>query len=343
METDPVPYTFSLVGGSVAEPGNLVKIVAAFVGGVVVALGGSLIYVRVHDASHGALITPPAQVAQTKAPEPVAPTETEDQPSPPTEHVTAPPHPKPIQHPKIQHRSVERPKPVLVARTEPVIEPAPAKGDQGSPALDPAPVNPAIQKQTDEPAPVPARPDPAPAPAYQPHVVTLQPGTNLNIRLGETISTDNNYSGDTFRGVLDMPVIADGFVIADKGSKVLGRIVSAQRAGRVQGTASLSVTLTEINTTDGQQVRVETNTIENGGPSSRRRDAEEIAGAVALGAVIGALSGGGKGAAIGAGAGGAAGTGAVLFTRGIPARLLSETRLNFQLTTPVTITERLNN
>jgi len=51
METDPVPYTFSLVGGSVAEPGNLVKIVAAFVGGVVVALGGSLIYVRVHDAS----------------------------------------------------------------------------------------------------------------------------------------------------------------------------------------------------------------------------------------------------------------------------------------------------
>ncbi len=35
-----------------------------------------------------------------------------------------------------------------------------------------------------------------------------------------------------------------------------------------------------------------------------------------LGAIIGALGGGGKGAAIGAGAGGAAGTGVVLATRG---------------------------
>src|SRR5581483_6001479 len=100
---------------------------------------------------------------------------------------------------------------------------------------------------------------------------------------------------------LDKPIIRDGFIIADKGSKVLGRVVEATRAGRVRGAANLSVTLTEINTTDGQRIRVETNSVERRGATSTGSDAAKIAGGAALGAIIGALGGGGKGAAIGAG------------------------------------------
>jgi hypothetical protein len=176
----------------------------------------------------------------------------------------------------------------------------------------------------------------------QPHVVTLQAGTNLLVRLGETLSTEHNYAGDTFRGTLEAPVIMDGFIIAEKGSKVLGRIVGAQKAGRMEGVAGLHLTLTEINTTDGQRVPVETGFFDKKGPSSAGENTAKIAGGAALGAIIGAIGGGGKGAAIGAGAGGAAGTGAVLLTHGKPAVLPAETRLTFQLARPAIISEKFN-
>jgi hypothetical protein len=68
-----------------------------------------------------------------------------------------------------------------------------------------------------------------------------------------------------------------------------------------------------------------------------------VGGGAALGAIIGAIAGGGKGAAIGSGVGGAAGAGDVLFTRGKAVVIPTETKLSFQLSAPVTITERLNN
>jgi hypothetical protein len=180
------------------------------------------------------------------------------------------------------------------------------------------------------------------APAPEPHVVTLQPGTTLAIRLGETLSTEHNYTGDTFRGTLDAPIIIDGFIIADRGSKVLGRISNAQQAGRMEGRSNLSLALTEINTTDGQRVQVETSPFGKQGPSNTGENAAKMAGGAALGAIIGAIGGGGKGAAIGAGVGGAAGTGAVLLTHGKPVVLTAETQLSFQLSKPAVITEKLN-
>jgi hypothetical protein len=216
--------------------------------------------------------------------------------------------------------------PVPEAR-QPSYAPAPAPAPQAQPQYQAAPQN---SSSPSEPYP-------------QPHVVTLAAGTNLAIRLLETLSTDHNYTGDTFRGTLESPIIMDGFIIADRGSKVLGRIASAQKAGHLEGLADLVLTLTEINTTDGQRVRIETNTFDKKGSSSAGEDVAKIAGGAALGAIIGGVAGGGKGAAIGAGAGGAVGTGAVIATRGKPAVLATETRLNFQLTSPVTITEKLNN
>ena len=185
-------------------------------------------------------------------------------------------------------------------------------------------------------------PNPA-EPTRESHVVTLQAGTNLAIRLGETLSSDHNYTGDTFRGTLEAPIIVDGFIIADRGSKVLGKVTNVQEAGRVQGLSALTVALTEINTTDGQRIRIQTDSYEKRGSAGTGSDAAKIAGGAALGAIIGAVAGGGKGAAIGAGAGGAAGTGIVLATRGKSTSLPVETHLNFRLTAPVTITEQINN
>ena len=208
--------------------------------------------------------------------------------------------------------------------------PSPGVNEPASPSS--LPNSPAVESNAPPPDPVP-----------EPHVVTLQAGTNLAIRLGETLSSDHNYTGDTFRGTLESPVIVDGFIIAEKGSKVLGKVITAQEAGRVQGLSGLTLALTEINTTDGQRVRVQTDSYEKRGSSSSGTDAATIAGGAALGAIIGAIAGGGKGAVIGAGAGGAAGTGVILATRGRPTALPVETHLNFRLSAPVTITEQIHN
>ena len=64
-----------------------------------------------------------------------------------------------------------------------------------------------------------------------------------------------------------------------------------------------------------------------------------IGGTAALGAIIGAIAGGGKGAAIGALAGGGAGTATQGLTRGQAVRIPAETLLRFKLEAPVRIRE----
>jgi len=137
----------------------------------------------------------------------------------------------------------------------------------------------AAPAQNTQPGVAPPNPPPPP----QPRTVTLPTGTNIAIRLGETLSTDKNYAGDTFRATLDAPVIVDGFVIADKGSKVFGKVVDAQRAGRVKGVAQLQLALTDLNTTDGQRIRVQTSTWDKQGPKSTGQDAAKIGAGAVLG------------------------------------------------------------
>jgi hypothetical protein len=132
----------------------------------------------------------------------------------------------------------------------------------------------------------------------------------------------------------------DGFVIAERGARVDGRVVSSDRGGKVKGVAGLAIEITRIHTADGQSVAVQTDSFERRAEQSKKQDAAKVGAGAAIGAIIGAIAGGGKGAAIGAGVGGGAGAGDVLLTRGKPATLPSETRISFRLSNTVTITER---
>jgi hypothetical protein len=165
----------------------------------------------------------------------------------------------------------------------------------------------------------------------------------LPVRLQDSISSERNHPGDTFTAVLDAPLVVDGLVLAEKGSRVEGKIVESQRAGRVKGVASIALELTRLSLSDGQHVEISTDSFTKMAPATHGADAAKIGGGAALGAIIGAIAGGGKGAAIGAGAGGAAGTGTVIATRGKPAVLPSETKISFRLNNAVTVTERRRN
>ena len=69
------------------------------------------------------------------------------------------------------------------------------------------------------------------------------------------------------------------------------------------------------------------------GESHGKSNATKIGGGAALGAIIGAIAGGGKGAAVGTVAGGAAGTGAAAATGKREVEIASETVLSFVTST----------
>ena len=292
---------------------------------------------------------PPVPAAQSVAPTPVAPAPVASElaeASKPPESLPSPvgtieeqPRKRAVAEPKHQPaRSATQanrtaPKSEVAANHVPAVQPQAPEASQPASVVKPA----APQAEPTTPSvPLPVLPPPPPPPRK----VTLLAGTLLPVRIVESLSSDRNQPGDTFTATLDGPVIVDGFVIAERGARLEGRVVQSQRAGRVQGVSDLAIALTQLRTSDGQRVRIETEPFEKHGPTSHAKDAAKVGAGAAIGAAIGASAGGGKGAGIGAAVGGAAGTGGVLATRGDPAVLPAETKISFRLLNAVTLTER---
>jgi hypothetical protein len=234
-----------------------------------------------------------------------------------------------------------------VAQNLPPAQPEPPLAQPAPPVAQPVPL-PVQEPSAPPPITVESAPasvtDPAPAVESQPAPsVTLQAGMTLPVRLGEGLSSEHNQAGDTFTATLDAPLSAGGFVIAEKGAHVEGRVVDAQKSGHVKGQATLALELTKLTTSDGQHVDIKTETFRKQSETMSTGDQVGIVAAAAgVGAIIGAIAGGGKGAAIGAGAGGAAGGGGVMATRNKAVTLPTESKISFRLGAPVTLTERLN-
>jgi hypothetical protein len=168
----------------------------------------------------------------------------------------------------------------------------------------------------------------------QPNQATLNAGMLIPVRLLDSVSSERNHAGDVFAATLDKELVASGFVIAERGARVEGRVTAADR-----NTRKLSVELISVHTSDNQDVSIQTQRFDKQSEPDRSGSAVKIGGGAVIGAVIGGMAGGGKGVAIGAAAGGGLGAGDVMLTRKAAA-LSSETRLTFRLRAPVTITER---
>jgi hypothetical protein len=176
-----------------------------------------------------------------------------------------------------------------------------------------------------------------------PPVLTLPAGTLVTIRTTQTLSSDRNKPGDSFSAVLDQSVIAQGWVVARRGQTVMGRVVTAQKSSRSNGSSQLAIELSELSLVDGQPlpIRTELAAVSNDRRPSGRDEGAIVGATTGTGAVIGGIAGGGTGAAIGAAIGAAAGVAGVLSTRGRPTEIYSEAQLTFRLESPATIsTER---
>ena len=215
------------------------------------------------------------------------------------------------------------------------------------PAVVQEPTKPVVHGET-KPAPEVVeirKPDPIAEEARrkqrEPAKVTIPAGTQIVVRLQETLAADKMQPGDTFHATLDAPLEVAGFVLAERGTRAVGRIVESDRAGRVRGVSRLAIELTQFTTSDGQTVIVQSETFNREGATSKKSDAAKVGAGAAVGAALGAIFGGGKGAAIGGAAGAGAGGGTVLMTRGKPAVIEVETRIPFQTKAEVSVTEKI--
>jgi hypothetical protein len=308
------------------------------------ALGGALV-MKWQSARHPSVAavtaTAPAAATTASAPAPEAAATEQPAPEPPAK-VEAPsafPEKNKTKEPRQKAVAKQRAEPAVIAQVQappsapPAAAPAPpvAAAEPSAPPVRTAPPAQPIQEPAREPSP-------PPAPA-EPNRVTLDAGTLIPIRLVDGLSTERSLPGDTFNATLDAPLVVSGFAIAERGARIEGKVISSAKAGKVSGVSKLEIALTGITTSDGQHVRIQTQTFSKNGETSHGEDATKVGAGVGIGAVIGAIAGGGRGAGVGAAVGGAAGAGDVLLTRGKPATLATETRINFRLSAPVTITE----
>ena len=152
--------------------------------------------------------------------------------------------------------------------------------------------------------------------------------TVMRVELLTNLSTEASQEGDRFQARVLEPAEYEGAMID-------GRIARVKRPGRVRGTSELQLSFEQIRMPDNRFANLNAQVIEvvdtpgmgsdtgevdpEGGvkgKDSTKRDAVKIGTASAIGAIIGAIAGGGKGAAIGAIIGGGLGTGGVLSQRG---------------------------
>jgi hypothetical protein len=319
------------------------KTYVAFIVGAVVAAG--MVYIMMRPDRPAEPVTQPTTtVTVPQSVEPVAEPEVKPEPvAAPPEPVATPPRAqaqRPAARREVPARKAARP----AREDKPQAQPLP---QQQTPPVTVAQSTPPPQQPVIGAAPPPAAVQPPPVveekkPVRVPQTVTIPAGTLLTVRVDQTLSTQTVQTGEAFRASLDQPLVIDGFVIAERGARVEGRVVESDPGGRTRGTARLSLELVRLNSSDGQRLRLQTESFSKQAEKETKRDVAKIGAAAGIGAAIGAIAGGGKGAAIGAAVGGAAGTGGVMATRGGPAEIPAETRMTFRLRDPITVTEKLN-
>jgi hypothetical protein len=183
------------------------------------------------------------------------------------------------------------------------------------------------------PAQTPAVPV-AEKPKSQPVVVPA--GTILTVTVDQKLSSKTSQAGQPFRATLAHAVMVHGKTAIPKGSRVIGRVITAKEKGKIKGKGQLAIALTGV-TIHGKDYPIETATLDSTVKGKGKRTAATAGGGAAGGALIGGLAGGGKGAGIGALVGAAGGLVGGALTGNKQIEIPAETALTFTLSKPLTV------
>lgn len=143
-------------------------------------------------------------------------------------------------------------------------------------------------------------------------------GTNLKVRINDTLSSKDSRIGDRFTATVIDPSRFDE-------AKINGHISSIDKSGKIKGRTSMNLAFDSIELRDGRRgvlhgyvTRVygedSGRADDEGGVESGSRTNQTVKRAgigATVGAIVGGIAGGGKGAAIGLIVGGAGGAGSL--------------------------------
>lgn len=180
-----------------------------------------------------------------------------------------------------------------------------------------------------------APPPPPPDPAKVPPPVMVPAGTVLTTVLTQGIDVDASAAGQTYKAVLDDPVMMNGVVVIPRGAAVVLQAVNVAQAGSMKGADKITLKAAAFSF-GGRKYDIVTTYVEQKGAGEGKKTGRKVAGGAGLGGLIGGLAGGGKGVAIGAAVGAAGG--AIMSSQGTEhLKIPAETRLQFQLSAAVKV------
>jgi hypothetical protein len=163
----------------------------------------------------------------------------------------------------------------------------------------------------------------------------------VSLRMIDAVDSKTDHVGQTYKAILDSPVIVDGQTVIPKGGDAFVKLVKVQSAGNMSGTSELQLQLDRISN-GNKSYTVTSNVYQSEGSSQGKKAVKQTGIGAGIGAAIGAIAGGGKGAAIGAGVGGGAGAAATAIGKGEQVRVESEAKLTFRLEEPLSVTIPIN-
>ena len=161
-------------------------------------------------------------------------------------------------------------------------------------------------------------------------LVEVPAGTALVVTLTTPVSTKTSETGDTFRGVLALPVSMDASTVLPANAQVSGRLAEVRHSNEEDG-PRLSLELASVVGPTGERFDLDTGKLILVSEGSTEKDLEKVAAGGVTGGVIGGILGGTKGAAIGAAVGAGAGTVVALATRDKEIELPTGQKLEFRL------------
>jgi LysM repeat protein len=176
----------------------------------------------------------------------------------------------------------------------------------------------------------------APQQPAAPQPIVVPAGTRIRVRLGQTLSTKQNQTGDSFSGVVVDPVRVNGQTVVRAGSRARGVVTESKGLGKFKGQAVLAIRLDSVSA-DGRTYQVRTSHVERVEKGKGKRSAVMTGGGAGLGALIGGLAGGGKGALIGGLVGGGGGAAGSAFTGNKDLVIPAESILTFDLEHSLTV------
>jgi hypothetical protein len=161
-------------------------------------------------------------------------------------------------------------------------------------------------------------------------------GTQLTVRLGQTVGSKISQPGQSFSATLARAVEVGGQTAIAAGTTASGTVVDAKPLGHFAGGARLQLKLTSLNL-NGADQPIQTASVVRVIKGKGKRTGIMTGGGAGIGALIGALAGGGKGAAIGAAAGAGAGAAGGAMTGNKEIVLPAESALSFKLEQPLEV------